>query len=70
MKNDPGQCNLSQKALEGYLAEKSLDHAEQAYLPEVNKQIVNGKSASQVISKYVDWLLSTYNPDPPKKDLG
>ena len=65
LKNDPGLCKLSEKALKGYLAEKSLDNAELTDLPKLNEQIQDGKNASEVICKYVDWLLSTYNPDPP-----
>ena len=65
LKNDPGLCKLSEKALEGYLAEKALKNADTADLPELNQQIVDGKKASDLVCKYVDWLLSTYNPDPP-----
>ena len=55
----------SEKALKGYLAEKSLKNADTADLPALNQQILDGKKASNVVCKYVDWLLSTYNPDPP-----
>ena len=65
LKNDPGLCHLSQKALKGYLAGKALDNADSADLPELNKQILDGKKASEIVCNYVDWLLSTYNPDPP-----
>lgn len=65
MKNDPGLCKLSEKALKGYLAEIALKNADTADLPELNQQITDGKKASDVVCKYVDWLLSTYNPDPP-----
>ena len=65
LKNDPGLCKLSERALKGYLAEKSLDNAELTDLPKLNEQIRGGRKASEVICKYVDWLLSTYNPDPP-----
>lgn len=40
--------------------------AEQVNMLELNKQIGESKKASQVIFYYVDWLLSTYNPDPPE----
>ena len=36
-------------------------------LIKLNKQIVEGKKASQAVCEYVDWLLSTYNPNPPDK---
>jgi len=65
LKNDPGLCKLSEKALEGYLAEKSLDHAESADLAALNQKVLDGKKASEQVCQYVDWLLSTYNPDPP-----
>ena len=69
LKNDPGLCKLSERALKGYLAEKSLDNAELTDLPKLNEQIQDGKNASEVICKYVDWLLSTYNPDPPDNGI-
>ena len=65
LKNDPGLCKLSERALKGYLAAKSLDSAELADLSKLNEQVQDGKKASDVICKYVDGLLSTYNPDPP-----
>lgn len=43
LKNDPGLCKLSEKALEGYLAEISLNNADPADLPELNQQILDGK---------------------------
>ena len=69
LKNDPGLCQLSETALKdlkGYLAEVSLEKAEQSDILELNKQILEGKKASQTVCEYVDWLLSTYNPDPPE----
>ncbi|XP_068687691.1 ATP-dependent DNA helicase pif1-like [Montipora foliosa] len=67
LKNDPGLCQLSETALRGYLAEMSIDKAEQTDILELNEQIVEGKKASQAVCEYVDWLLSTYNPNPPDK---
>ena len=61
LKNDPGLCQLSGRALQGYLAELSLENTKQAHLPELNQQILSSK----VIRQCVDWLLSTYNPDQP-----
>ena len=43
----------------------SIDKADQANIPELNQQILEGKKASQAVCQYVDWLLSTYNPNPP-----
>ena len=47
LKNDPGLCKLSEKALKGYLAETSLGNSEQDDLPELREQILDGKKASQ-----------------------
>ena len=66
LKNDPGVCELSEKTLKGYLAEKALKNTDPADLPELNQQILDGKKSSDVVCKYVDWLLSTYNQDPPE----
>lgn len=43
LKNDPGLCQLSETALKGYLAEVSLDKAEQSDILELNKQILEEK---------------------------
>ena len=69
LKNDPGLCKLSEKALKGYLAEKAPKNADTANLPELNQQIVDGKKASEVLCKYVDWLLSTVNPVPAEQEV-
>lgn len=50
LKNDPGLCKLLEKALNGYLAEISLSNAEQADLPELNQQTLDGKEASQYVN--------------------
>ena len=65
LKNDPGLCKLSGTTLKGYLAEMSIDKADQTNIPALNQQILEGKKASQAVCQYVDWLLSTYNPNPP-----
>ena len=65
LNNDPGLCTLSETAVKGYLAELSIDKAHKADTPILTQQILDGKRASQTICQYVDWLLSTYNPDPP-----
>ena len=43
----------------------SLHNSEPADTAELNQKILDGKKASQLVCQYVDWLLSTYNPDPP-----
>ena len=66
LKNDPGLCSLSEIALNGYVAERLIKNAEQAEIEELNLQIAQGKKASKTVCQYVDWLLSTYNPDCPE----
>ena len=62
LNNDPGLCKLSETALNGYLTENSKDNA--------TSTIVNeGKMATKKICQYVDWLLSTCNPNPPDNSL-
>ena len=62
LKNDPGLCKLTEKALEGYLAEQSLRSP--STFTKLDQLILDGRKASQQVCDYVDWLLSTYNPDP------
>ncbi len=69
LKNDPGLCKLSEIALKGHLAEVSLQTCQQGDTEELNLQIVEGKTASKKIGDYVDWLLSTYNPNPPDNGI-
>ena len=67
-KNDPGLWKLSEKALKGFLAQKLLDHTKPADFYQYstkNQKIHDGKKASQEVCQYIDWLMSTYNPDPP-----
>ena len=66
LKNDPGLCQLSDTALKGYLAEISIHKAEESHIQELQKHMLEGKKASQAVCEYVDWLLSTYNPNPPE----
>ena len=43
----------------------ALNNADPADISILNHQIVDGKKASKLVCQYVDWLLSTYNPDVP-----
>ena len=63
--NDPGLCKLSETALRGYLAEMSIDKADETNIAKLNQEIPEGKEASNKVCQYVDWLLSMYNPNPP-----
>ena len=59
LKSDPGLGDLTDKALKGFLAEKSS----------AETSIPDGKKASQQICQYVDTLMSTYNPCPPDIEI-
>ena len=62
LSNDPGLCKLSETALSGYLAENSKDNS-------TSTTVSEGKIAAEKICQYVDWLLSTCNPNPPDNGL-
>ena len=68
LENDPGLCQLSETALNGYLAQKSIDEGEETDILELNEKEVEGKKASHTICEFIDWLLSTYNPNPTHHD--
>ena len=61
MKNDPRLCKLAEKALKGYLAEKSLVHTESTDLPTLNQKILYGEKASEGVCQYVDWFTRMMN---------
>ena len=65
LKSDPGLCNLTDKALKGFLAEKS---SAETSIPDICT-ITDGKKASQQICQYVDTLMSTYNPCPLDSEI-
>ena len=65
LKSDPGLCDLTDKALKGFLAEKL---SAETSIPDIC-MITDGKKASQQICKYVDTLMSTYNPCPPDSEI-
>ena len=56
LSNLTGSEKLSEKALKGYLAEKSVDHTESTDLPGLNQKILDGKKGSEQVCQYVDWL--------------
>ena len=68
LKNDPGLCELTETALQGFLAEH-----ESVLDGNVNTDtlltIEKGKLASKTVCQYVDWLLSTSNPLPPDDNI-
>lgn len=59
LKNDPDLCRLSEIALKSQLHLESNKENPDAII------IREGKNGADRICKYVDWLLSTCNPDPP-----
>ena len=66
LKSDPGLCNLTDKALKGFLAETSFI---QLADPSLLSCITEGKNGSRPLCQYVDSLMSTYNPCPPDSEL-
>ena len=64
LKNDPGICKLAKVAVDGFKAEKESQLVENSY--QMHQTVQDGKKASHIICSYADWLLSTYNPNPPE----
>ena len=65
LKDDPGICELTEKALKGYLASKSL--RENPNISETERDILqidiaNGESAESQVCEYVDSLMTAVNP--------
>jgi hypothetical protein len=68
LKNDPGLCQLTEIALKGFLAQKyKEEHGIDT--PELNQDIEAGNKAADIACQYVDWLLSTVNPNLPENNL-
>lgn len=65
LKNDPGLCDLTKTALKGFLTQKYKDDHKDEDRSELDQDISAGKKAAEVSCNYVDWLLSTVNPNPP-----
>ena len=58
-------CVNCHKKLDGYLARKCMGEADETDIVELKRRIEEGKKDSNTLCEYVDWLLSTYNPNPP-----
>jgi hypothetical protein len=54
---------LTQVALKGFLAQKCKNEQGVENCPELDNDIKAGDEAAQKVCKYVDWLLSTVNPN-------
>ena len=68
MNNDRGLCQLTQTALKGFLAQKFKDQNDCPDTSEVDQDIEAGEKAAHTVCQYVDWLLSTINPNPPDQE--
>jgi hypothetical protein len=69
LNNDPGLCDLTKIALKAFLAQKYKDKNKDENTSELDKDIIAGNKAAEKACRYVDWLLSTINPNPPDNDL-
>ncbi|CAB3979507.1 ATP-dependent DNA helicase PIF1 [Paramuricea clavata] len=69
LNNDPGLCQLTQTALKGFLAQKFKDENDCSDTTELDHDIEDGQKAADTVCQYVDWLLSTVNPNPPDEDM-
>ena len=65
LSNDPDLCQLTQIALKGFLAQKMKDQNDLFDTAELDQDIEAGHQAANTVCQYVDWLLSTVNPNPP-----
>ena len=69
LSNDPGLCELTKIALKGYLAQKFKDEHVVVDSTQLDNDIEAGNKAAETACKYVDWLLSTINPNTPDNDM-
>ena len=69
LSNDPGLCQLTEIALKGFLAQKQKDKGDTVNTEQLDQDIQAGKDASVKVCQYVDWLLSTVNPNPPHENM-
>ena len=64
-----GLCQLTQTALKGFLARKFKHDNDCSDGTELDQDIEAGQKAADTVCQYVDWLLSTINPNPPDEDV-
>ena len=69
LNNDPGLCQLAQIALKGFLAQQLKHENDCSNTTELDQDIEAGQKAADTVCQYVDWLLSTVNPNPPDEDI-
>ena len=60
---------VSKVALKGFLAQKLKDENTVEDLSQLDHDIAAGEKAAQTACQYVDWILSTVNPNPPDEDI-
>ena len=72
LSTDPGLCNLTKKALDGFLVtkKKESDAHELSYeeLSKIETVIEEGRQAETQVCEYVDQLMSTCNPCHPEEE--
>ena len=56
---------ITKTAQKGFLAQKYKDEHKDENRPELNQDIISGNKAAQIACQYIDWLLSTVNPNLP-----
>ncbi|CAB4040611.1 Hypothetical predicted protein, partial [Paramuricea clavata] len=61
--------STSETALKGFLAQKFKDGNDCSDTTELDQDIEAGQKAADTVCQYVDWLLSTVNPNPPDEDM-
>ena len=69
LNNDPGLCDLIKTAPRGFLAHKYMNENKDKNTSELGNDVIVGNKAAETACKYVDWLLSTVNPNPPDDGL-
>ncbi len=62
-------CQLTQTTLKGFLAQKFKDENDSPDTAELEQDIEAGQKAADTVGQYVDWLLSTINPNSPDEDM-
>ena len=60
---------MTQTALKGFLVQKSKNENDCCDTTELGQDIEAGQQAANTVCQYVDWLLSTVNPNPPNEDM-
>ena len=69
LSNDPGLSQLTEIALKGFLAQKQKDKGDSVNTEQLDQDIKAGKHATDKLCQYVDWLLSTVNPNSPHENM-